>query len=81
VNPKGTTALMRAAQEGHLDIVTVLVMAGCDVNRKNIEGMNALMLAALKGHSDIITELIRAGARVDEKSTQVSTDDNLMHAL
>ena len=45
-NLKGTTALMRASQEGHTEISKLLLRANSDVNRKNHEGMNALMLAS-----------------------------------
>lgn len=34
----GTTALMRASQEGHVDIARVLLKHNVDVNKKNLEG-------------------------------------------
>jgi uncharacterized protein len=70
-NPKGTTALMRASQEGYVEITKVLIEADCDVNRKNLEGMNALMLASQRGHASVVVELIMAGASMDEQTTQV----------
>jgi ankyrin repeat protein len=39
-NLKGTTALMRASQEGHVEISRLLINAGADVNRKNFEGLS-----------------------------------------
>lgn len=72
-NSKGTTALMRASQEGHVAITRALIEAGVDVNCRNHEGMNALMLASQRGHADIVKILIEAGASKDEQTTQGST--------
>ena len=62
---------MRASQEGHVEITSVLIASRCDVNRKNLEGMNALMLASQRGHALVVLELVKAGASVDEQTTQV----------
>lgn len=72
-NHKGTTALMRASQEGHLDISDILLAAGADVNRKNHEGMNALMLASQRGHGAMVLLLIKSDAMMDEQTAQGST--------
>lgn len=45
-NQKGTTALMRATQEGNEEVVRILVEAGADVSKRNNERMNALMLGS-----------------------------------
>lgn len=45
-NQKGTTALMRATQEGNEEVVRILVSAGADVSKRNNERMNALMLGS-----------------------------------
>lgn len=72
-NVKGTTALMRASQEGHVEIGKSLIECNVDVNRKNNEGMNALMLASQRGHADIVYILVKAGAAMDEQTSQGST--------
>ena len=72
-NSKGTTALMRSCQEGHVQISKCLIQADVDVNRKNHEGMNALMLASQRGHSEIVFLLVKAGASMDEQTSQGST--------
>lgn len=72
-NHKGTTALMRASQEGHLDISDILLGSGADVNRKNHEGMNALMLASQRGHGAMVLLLIKSDAAMDEQTAQGST--------
>lgn len=49
-NQKGTTALMRATQEGNEEVVGILVAAGADVSKRNNERMNALMLGSQVRH-------------------------------
>jgi ankyrin repeat protein len=73
-NLKGTTALMRAAQEGHVNITKLLVAANAEVNKKNKEGMNALMLASQRGHHLIVELLISNGALSDVQTAQVIYD-------
>ena len=61
------TALMRAVEEGHEDIVTDLIDAGADVNIK-IEHLNtwtALIRAVEIGDRNIVERLIDAGADVN----------------
>jgi len=73
-NYKSTTALMRAAQEGHEHIVRVLLKYGArSVARKNLEKMSALMLASQRGHAQVVKMLICAGAEMDDKTAQDST--------
>ena len=72
-NDKGTTALMRAAQEGHLNVVNRLLKEHCDVNRRNEDGMNALMLGSQRGHAEIVSLLIDDNAAIDGRTVQGST--------
>ena len=72
-NHKGTTALMRASQEGYTTISRELILNGADVTRKNHEGMNALMLASQRGHALMVVLLVKAGAFIDEQTAQGST--------
>lgn len=72
-NLKGTTALMRASQEGHAEISRLLINAGADVNKKNYEGMNALMLASQRGHAAMVMLLIKSPCAMDEQTQQGST--------
>lgn len=53
---------MRAAQEGHQEVVEALLGQGADVNKRNHERMNALMLASQRGHDAIVKMLIDHGA-------------------
>ena len=58
----GTTALMFAIMEGHLDIVQILLQATAIPDLQNETGATALLLAAGKGYSDIVQHLLECGA-------------------
>lgn len=74
-----STPLMEAAQEGHLELVQLLIKAGADVNKfytalitngqntsQNITSCeSALSLACENGHTDVVAALIKAGAEPD----------------
>ncbi|CAF0726075.1 unnamed protein product [Brachionus calyciflorus] len=74
-----STPLMEAAQEGHLELVQLLIKAGANVNKfytalitngqnsnQNITSCeSALSLACENGHTDVVAALIKAGAESD----------------
>lgn len=55
---EGFTALLRAAQNGRLDIVRQLVSAGADLSAKTAEGDGALELAAKANAPDLLAWLL-----------------------
>ena len=56
----GTTALILASQNGHLDIVCELLKCdNIDVNHQGERGFTALMYAINKGHFNIVVELLK----------------------
>ena len=59
----GCTALMAASEEGHTDIVKLLIDAGAGVNYQDEEGYTALMYASKYGHKEISKLLREAGAK------------------
>jgi len=59
----GVTALMLAANEGHLESVRALLDAGADVNEKDINDYGALKLAEEQGHTEIAELLRKAEAQ------------------
>ena len=61
----GSTALMRASDNGHRDIVQLLCERGADVNAKDKEGETALHLAAQTGHKAVVELLLKQGANIE----------------
>jgi ankyrin repeat protein len=56
------TALMMAAQAGHLESVKLLLAAGADVNESTPEYGSALVLAVVNGNEDVALYLLEQGA-------------------
>jgi len=76
VDLEGNSALMLAAQNGHLGVCEQLLKAGANVNMAKATGKTtALMRAAMNGHHDICKLLISAGANVDAKAGNISALD------
>ncbi len=69
----GRTALMIAAENGHEDIVNLLLEYGCRVDMRDAEGRTALMDAAQKGHAAIVKRFIDAGADPNVRTTNNMT--------
>ncbi len=70
LNKKGThisarTPLMRAASEGHKDIVKMFVKAGADLDLQDKSGATALILASKGNNAEIVALLIERGANID----------------
>jgi hypothetical protein len=61
----GCTALMLAAQKGHVAVVGALVGGGAAVGAVDGRGWTALHLAAEYGHAALVEALAGAGASVD----------------
>lgn len=62
----GRTALARAAEKGHTEIVKLLLDHGAHANTASGGiGCTALMLAAGKGHTEVVELLLNKGADVD----------------
>ncbi|PNH00147.1 Ankyrin repeat domain-containing protein, partial [Tetrabaena socialis] len=64
----GETALHRASNQGHTEVVEVLLRAGADVAAKSSNGWTALHWASEKGHTEVVAALLRAGADVAAKT-------------
>ncbi|OWZ00838.1 TKL protein kinase [Phytophthora megakarya] len=61
----GRTALTFAAEEGHLEIVRLLVDHAANVNVTDSENQTPLMKASYRGHEEIVRLLLDNGAAVD----------------
>ena len=66
-NYSDNTALMLAAENGHVEIARLLLDAGADKNLQNERDSTALMLAARNGHVEIARQLLKAGADIDQR--------------
>ena len=58
-------ALLKAARNGHLEVVNALIAANCSVNFKDAYGNTALHRAAGNGHLEVVNALIAAKADVN----------------
>ena len=65
----GQTALMRAAGDGHGEMVEWLLQRGAARNHTAKYGLSALMLAVIRGHVDVVRKLTNAGVDLDLKGT------------
>ncbi|XP_026573185.1 photoreceptor ankyrin repeat protein [Pseudonaja textilis] len=62
----GNTALMVAAQAGHITILNYLLnyYPGVDIEMQDDRGLTALMKAAIRGKNDCVAALLMAGADI-----------------
>ena len=70
----GQTALQKAAENGRLEIVKILLAAGAEIDMKNAIGETALMLAGRWGQVAIVKELLKAGADANAQNNCGDTD-------
>ncbi|XP_061569691.1 ankyrin repeat domain-containing protein 33B [Cololabis saira] len=66
---EGNTALITAAQAGHITITNYLLnyYSGLDIERRNCHGFTALMKAAMQGRVDCVRSLMMAGASLNAR--------------
>jgi ankyrin repeat protein len=63
----GATALIFAAQQGHLETVKLLLDNHADMNVLSKLGQTALGQAAFNGHLDVVKLLLEHGAKLDAR--------------
>ena len=66
------TALMKAAGQGHIEVVRFLVEQGADPNIRNTQGQSALMFAAAGGHFAVVIFLLDSGGYASERRNPIS---------
>jgi uncharacterized protein len=65
----GQTSLMRAARDGRLDLVRLLIERNAGLNQTGKYRLTALMLAVIAGHEDVVGALCEAGADLDVRGS------------
>ncbi|CAL7938566.1 unnamed protein product [Xylocopa violacea] len=71
-------ALCMYAHEGSVEMVSLLLEFGADVEQTNSQGCTALSLAAARGHCDVVRRLAAAGASLGH--TDMAGQCPLVHA-
>jgi ankyrin repeat protein len=56
----GATPLFIAAEDNQLDVVTLLIAAGADVNMARFDGCTPLGIAAVRDHAGVVSALIES---------------------
>ncbi len=64
----GSTALMGAAQYGHLSIIELLLKNGASVKDLDNNKYSALSKAAQNGHTQVVEYLVKKGVNIDQKT-------------
>lgn len=72
----GQTALHMAAMNGKVDILTILIARGANVNIQDDEGVSPLMVAAKAGQLEAVQALIAQGAKIE---LQDKLGENALH--
>lgn len=62
----GRTILMGAAENGHLEVVNLLLEKGAQIEAKNAKGNTALMIASELGQNAVVQRLLEQGAKVNK---------------
>jgi len=62
-NKRGTTALMAACDEGHVDVVEELLDRGARIDIQDDDGDSALLLACKNGHIGVVEILLNHSTR------------------
>ncbi|KAH8268728.1 hypothetical protein KR018_000029 [Drosophila ironensis] len=62
----GELALTAAARHGCVNVVSILLSRGAQIDARNRQGYSALWLAVKEGHWSVVEQLLQRGALLDE---------------
>jgi len=62
-----------SCDKGYLDIATLLIEKGCNINEKDNDGYTPLHIACNKGNLDMVKLLIEKGCNINEKNNNGNT--------
>ena len=65
--------LIRAAEDGRLDLVQNLLQAGTDPDAKSDDDVTVLMWAAARGHVEVVKLLLESGAEPNARTRKGRT--------
>ncbi|KAL3114489.1 hypothetical protein niasHT_011618 [Heterodera trifolii] len=65
----GTTPLIGASGEGHVDVVNFLIERGANLDHTDMDGYNALMCTVKKGRTEMARHLVAIGTSTDQIGT------------
>jgi ankyrin repeat protein len=63
---EGRTALLLAAENGHILVVMVLLVKGAELRHKSADGKTALVYAASNGHVETVRCFLDGGLDVND---------------
>lgn len=69
----GRSPLHLAAHKGHIEVVQVLLKAGCDLDIQDDGGQTALHRAAVQGNIQVISALLQEGCALDRQDKDGNT--------
>ncbi|KAK1889242.1 Ankyrin repeat domain containing protein 6 [Dissostichus eleginoides] len=73
VTKNGRSPMHLAAYKGHIEVVRILLKAGCDLDIQDDGGQTALQRAAVVGNYDVINALIQEGCALDRQDKDGNT--------
>ncbi|XP_041109626.1 ankyrin repeat domain-containing protein 6b isoform X2 [Polyodon spathula] len=73
VTKYGRTPLHLAAYKGHIEVVYILLKAGCDLDFQDDSEQTALHRAAVVGNTDVISALLQEGCALDREDKDGNT--------
>ena len=63
--PKEQSAISEASENGHEDVVRLLLSHNCDIHTRSNIGSTPLLFASWRGHIEVVRVLVAAGADPD----------------